>query len=556
MKLTGILIIGTGLLTVQNVRAQKVNEKDSVLNRTIVVENQYNPEVMDAFKINVLPEVAEPAVTKYEIDYATSPRAFGSWKYQPMKAMLREQRQTAAPRGYARAAYGNMGNIDLKGSYLWDISKNDRLGVMVSMYGRNGDLPDFSTDKSDWKSRFYRTDASLDYRHGFRNVSLSLGGSFASQVFNYMPSMETSPSYTAGNDRQHYTLGEGYVGVTSVQGRLPVDFAVQTGFRRFDRKYEIPFLGSGAENAVHTTGYFAGAVNETQQVGIGFDMDNLFYASSLMMKDFTLVQLNPYYTLKTEEVSLRVGAHVDLQTANGSGVKWAPDVKLGYTFASSYTLFLQATGGTRLNDFRQLNGFSPYGMQYGQLKTSYTPLDARVGLKASPVTGFGFKIEGGYRITKDELFASPSLPEDCSLVYSPILQEKAKVAFGTLTFDYSYQDWIDLSLTGSYYSWNVDDGAEPLLWLKPQVAVDFGARAKIAGPLHVTLDYRYEGRKDITGIGKADPVNNLCVGAEYELFKRLNVFARLNNLLNRNYLTESGYPTQGFYVMAGLGCRF
>ena len=64
MKLTGILIIGAGLLTVQNVRAQKVNKKDSVLNRTIVVENQYNPEVMDAFKINVLPEVAEPVVTK------------------------------------------------------------------------------------------------------------------------------------------------------------------------------------------------------------------------------------------------------------------------------------------------------------------------------------------------------------------------------------------------------------------------------------------------------------------------------------------------------------
>ena len=61
MKLTGILIIGAGLLTVQNMRAQKVNKKDSVLNRTIVVENQYNPEVMDAFKINVLPEVAEPA---------------------------------------------------------------------------------------------------------------------------------------------------------------------------------------------------------------------------------------------------------------------------------------------------------------------------------------------------------------------------------------------------------------------------------------------------------------------------------------------------------------
>ena len=29
------------------------------LERTVVVENQYNPEVMDAFKVNVLPKVEE-----------------------------------------------------------------------------------------------------------------------------------------------------------------------------------------------------------------------------------------------------------------------------------------------------------------------------------------------------------------------------------------------------------------------------------------------------------------------------------------------------------------
>ena len=42
---------------------------DSALNRTVVVENQYNPEVMDAFKVNVLPKVEEPALPKQHIDY-------------------------------------------------------------------------------------------------------------------------------------------------------------------------------------------------------------------------------------------------------------------------------------------------------------------------------------------------------------------------------------------------------------------------------------------------------------------------------------------------------
>ena len=32
-------------------------QQDSTLNRTVVVENEYNPHIMDASKINVLPKV-------------------------------------------------------------------------------------------------------------------------------------------------------------------------------------------------------------------------------------------------------------------------------------------------------------------------------------------------------------------------------------------------------------------------------------------------------------------------------------------------------------------
>ena len=46
-------------------------QQDSTLNRTVVVENEYNPNIMDASKINVLPRVEEPAVMKKGIEYAT-----------------------------------------------------------------------------------------------------------------------------------------------------------------------------------------------------------------------------------------------------------------------------------------------------------------------------------------------------------------------------------------------------------------------------------------------------------------------------------------------------
>ena len=266
-------------------------------------------------------------------------------------------------------------------------------------------------------------------------------------------------------------------------------------------------------------------------------------------------------TIKNDDVSLRLGAHVDVQAGHDGGVNFAPDVKLAYTFADSYVIYVQALGGSRLNDFRTLNDMSPYWAQLSQLRTSSTPLDAGIGLKASPVSGLGFHLYGGYRITKNELFSLPgiesfALADATHYTYNFLLQNKAKVGYGGASISYAYKDWIDFTLQGTYYGWNTNSDNELLLALKPEFAVGFYARSRIMKDLHIALDYRYEGRKDIAGQSITDPINSLSVSAEYELLNRITVFARLNNLLNKNYITETGYPVQGFNVMAGISVRF
>lgn len=542
-----MIILYAGILSASVLTAQ---EQDSTLNRTIVVENQYNPEVMDAFKVNILPEIEEPAVAKKEIDYATGIRPFDGWTAVPMASFVPDAGQKNARRGYLRAAYGNRNNTDIKGSYLWNITSQDQLGVMASLYGMYGNIPSLG-DEEKWKSRFYRTDISLDYKHDFRKVSLSVGGAFASQVFNYMPAYDLTHSQSA-TARQHYTLGEGYAGIASRGKEMPVNFSLQTGFRTFNRKYPNARIGEGAENIIHTEGFITGEISEEQCISIGMTMDNLIYETA--MKDYTLLQINPYYTLRNDDISLRVGAHADLQTANGSGMKFAPDVKLAYTFAESYVVYLQTEGGTRLNDFRQLNETSPYWDQRRQLRTSYTPIDASIGLKASPADGFGFRLYGGYRITKNELFSLPA--SFGSSTNCLLLQDKAKVAYAGASVSYAYRDWIDFTLKGTYYDWKTESKDDRLLWLKPQFGIDFSARGKVTDNLHITLNYLYEERSESAGRKKADAANSLNIGAEYLLFDRLTAFVRLNNLLDKYYITEAGYPIQGFNVMGGLSFRF
>lgn len=546
MKKTALFLMGMGLACVAEARAGQA-EQDSLLNRTVVVENQYNPEAMDAFKINVLPKVEEPAVTKQHIDYATTAHPVTAWNFVPMAPMAGTQEQDAAPRGYFRAAYGNRNNTDVKASYLWDISTRDRLDVMTSFYGMNGKVPAWDADAPNWQSRFFRTDASLGYHHDFRKLSLSLGGAFASQTFNYMPEEAIPASETEVIGHQRYTLYEGYAGVASSRGLYPVDFTVRVGMRGFKVEHALPVDFVKKETAVRTEGEVSGAVGNGQRAGIGFAVDNLFYDTP--MEDYTLLQVNPFYSFCGEAARLRIGAHVDWQTAHESGVKAAPDVRLDYTFAGTYTLFLHATGGVSLNDFRRINELSPYYGMDRQLETTYTSVDAQVGFKASPVPGLGFRLFGGYRITEDEVFI---LPEN----YTSLLQAKAKVGYGGADVNYTCKDRFDFSLQGVYYGWNMDKENETLLYLKPQFTLDATVRARIVKGVHASVAYSHEARQKIADLERAEAVSNLKLSVEYQPLCRLNIFACAENLLNRTYLMSYGYPAQGCSVLAGLSYRF
>ena len=570
-----LILTGTGLICATAAMAQ-TQPKDSTLNRTVVVENQYNPEVMDAFKVNVLPKVEEPAVAKQHIDYATSLFPLTQYAFEPMGVITRDVRQNGARRGYLRGAYGNLNNTDIKAAYLWNMTDRDQLDVVGSFYGHSGDV-DFPNTEIENNQRFFRTDFSLDYTHSFSKVKFNLGGSFGSQVFNYIPvawDMESKVNKeeaegTGISRNQHFVLGEGHLGFASVKGALPLDFAVQVGFRGFKRMHPVlNMYGEETEKNVHTQGFVGASLGDEQQVGVGFAMDNLFYAdedevknssvddSRVPNENFTLVQLNPYYTVQKEDLAIRLGAHVDFQTANGSGLKVSPDVNLTYTFQDAYSLYVQATGGTQLNGFRHLNEFTPYWYTLNQQKTTYTVFDGQAGFKASPVSGLGLKLYGGYRMTKDDLFVNLISSDIAETFVAPLAQEKSKVAYFGAGIEYAYRDWFDLGINGQYNNWKLDDDENiKYLILKPEYTLNVSARAKVYKGIQVLADYTYENRKKVSG-KRLEAVNNLQLGAEYNYNDRANVFVLVNNLLNQTYLTETAYPVLGLNVMAGISVNF
>ena len=551
--------------------ATYAQQQDTTLVRTVVVENQYNPTVMDASKINVLPKVEEPTVPKAHIDYANSVRPVAGWANQSMNPIVRDWTPDAAYRGYLRAGYGNNGNVDARLGYLWDITKKDRLNVAASLDGWNGDLNGWNTFNEDWSgekwtSRLYNTKLGVDFKHSFKKMDLSLGGNLHSRVFNY--------AYDEG--RQHQTFASAYIGFASTDKDIPIQFEAQAGLRLYDEKYPKvdPYDELEKETNIFITGNVWKSLSEGKNVGLGFNFDNYAH-SPIWADDVMAIDFNPYYTIQNDDWKVRLGAHLDwigideaFSEDNDNQFYVSPDVNVEYIFSDSYVLYAKAGGGRSVSSFYDLMETVPY-LKERKIKPTYMNLDAAVGLKASPANGWWFHLAGGYQIRKNDVCLYLYSMKYSELYRVPQLMNyegNTKVFYATAELKHNYKDLWDFSLKGTYYHWNWEENlsdnsfadlassseAIDALVLKPELEIIGEVGFKPVQGLRINAGYEYVKRAEEI----YDPISNLYVGADYALMKNLSIFARANNLLNKEYVRADAYPAQKLNFLAGLSLQF
>jgi hypothetical protein len=518
--------------------------KDTTVNRTVVVEQQYNPDIMDAQKVNVLPEVKELTATPNKVEYDGTLAPAAVLPGTAMVAYTGEEKQDAAKQGYLRLGYGNIGNLDAEGNYLFNSAAKDKLNLSLGMQGLDGDIYDPSSDKK-WDSRFYRTKAGIDYVHQFSAVDLNMAGNFGLSNFNFRPN---SPL-----DRQRFTSGDVRLGVKSTDQSLPMRFSLESGLYLYSREYDdyAPDRDDPSnETKVRTRGDFTGDVTNGQQIGVAFEMNNLSYRND-KFKNYTTLLLKPYYVLSEEDVwTLHLGVNVDLAFSVGKKLRVSPDVKAEYIFSEGYVLYAGATGGRILNDFRRMEQLNPYGGFTAQNTDSYERLNALLGFKMSPVDGFWLNLYGGYQQVDDDLFEG--LDYIVGGPYVPIVsfgQEKTNNAYAGLQMNYDYKSLFSFMAKGEYRNWSSDDALA--LVYKPKFRVDVQAGVRPVPQWSIRIGYEFMKRETGTWEG-VDDISNLNLSATYDLFKNISIYARFSNLLNK----KSGYyalaPVPGMNFVGGM----
>lgn len=561
MKFNYYIMLGALLISAP-FKAQE-QTKDSTLLRTVVVEQEYNPTVMDAAKLNVVPPIEEPQVTKKEVIYDSTFSPSYTFPQASIEPYMGKEVFKKGYPGYFRLGYGNLGNVDSRINYLFNISDKDKLNIDFSLMGMNGKLD--VGDKPKWNAHYYQTRAGINYQHQFAGANLKLGGSFGLSNFNYI---------TEG--KQKFSSGSFSAGVETTNKELPVQADVNFKFSHYNRQTDFIIykqIKDNKENKLFTTANVFAPINDESKVGVAFAMNNFIYDNE-DIKNYTTTDFNPYYEYNDDNWKLRLGANVDLSFGFGKSINVSPDVNIGYVFSDSYQFYAKATGGRQVNDFRQLEILNPYAIIHNRMENrpidpitgfptfvihnrmedSYEQLNASVGFKASPTAGLWLNLFGGYQnIKKDLIQYNKWSIEGYNFDVDLGVTNTDNVYVGA-TFSYAYKNLVDLTLNGIYRKWSADN--DWALLMKPMFDLDFRTVVRPISPLDIELGYRYIHRADSKQVDRLDAVNNLHLEVTYRLYKGASIYIKADNLLNQKYQYFYNIPTAGINFVGGVKLLF
>lgn len=539
-------LLYVALLLSTSLYAQE-QKNDSLLSRTVVVEQEYSPLIEDATKINVLPQVEEPSVENRPVEYSMEVMATKLFPYEQMNNYTATEQQPTAKPGYLRLGAGNYGKVDFYGNYLFNLSDKDKLNIQADLKGHNGSFERYN-GPGEWDSRFYRTRAGVDYAHAFNKVDFQAAGHLGVSNFNL----------TYG-DRQRFTSGDVQLGVKSKNPSQELQFCANTSLLFYQRAHDVEplkelILRTKANLSMNLT-------DETQQVGMGIRIDNNF----IEKRNYSTIDLNPYFRKQGNNWQFKLGAIVALATNYGEELYISPDINFNYQTSKNSVLYLKATGGRRMNDFRALEQINPYVKITTPYESGFEQLNASVGYKVGGESGWYLHLYGGYQMLKNELLATFDNIKEGDIYYfdqysylpNPIFKQcDLNNFFAGADIAYHHKQMFSLIASLKYQGWEEKESLNDYCYLLPELTANVALQFNPIRKLRAELGYHHIGYTKGATIFMPDSYGNLYLQADYNLFNHIDIYMRANNLLGNTNQHYIGYPTEKANFLGGVTFQF
>jgi hypothetical protein len=578
------------LLTASLPLAAQEEETETTLSRELTLEREYSPSVQDANKVNTLPEVKEPSITKTTVDYAIlsvpvdPEREIG---LLPAARVLHDMKYNRR-RGYLSIGAGNYMNINGDAGYHILSTDKDQLNIFLSHRSTAGKLKYTEGFRKDEKVTAKVNDnlGGLDYRHESDNLLLHMGARYGYSTFNYYgissPNVHSVwPAPVADTETnqvsRQLTLSAGL----ESNGAKRVGYALDFDYTRFSYKYAWDNSMEGiAEHSPSAAIKLYTTWGADKELGLATQFDYFSYSlptiSTATFYDHLEGTLTPYYQMEGDIWNLKLGVNIMFVTPQGENpakMFASPNAGIDVNLGGKTITYIKAGGEIHSNSAFRLSRENRYIDPYTGVTPSRTWLDVTAGVKSGVLPGLWFNLFGEYKSTDDDYFFIPYLTQEGFGNVSRVMLIDSRLLRGGVELRYAYRKLFELNLKGVYNHWNEekDNLADGLstndfqlipkrkAYGRPSTELSAGVNVYPIEKLSLGLDYYLAlGRKTLSYTSNRDmkDINELNLTASYTFNDTFGAYLKMKNILFKSYELIYGYPLQGFSIMGGVSIHF
>ena len=560
--------------------------EDSVLNRNITIEREYQPAIQDAGKINSLPHFIEPKVAKIAPEYTTNfskPLSVEQNIHYLASAKLAQPKKKYNE-GYARAALGTGFNSLADFAFPLVRKPDMKLDFILNHYGLFNSKAHSTTQAAllfDKKFSLIDFYVSMNAQHEYFKYYGNTFNSIESLNFNNLTenfgNYTFQPTLRPEIATDLSTLAN--LPKTNALWRMNINTGVRTSPTIDDLRYGIHLNYNlfNAKNGITEQLVELNANIDTEllgnRFGISFATNNQLYTTANseledIQKNYSVLFINPYYSFEQEAFDLRLGVKSSFSFAHGRGFSPSPDIRFEWrAVPQTLAIYAGAIGNYKVNSMSEMYSENRFLNPDVSVDDTYTPAEFYFGLKVKPLAGllvdayFDYKIINNqyffvnkeYKLTESNPVASYA--EHNKLLYTnrfeAVYSKANQLKIGG-RISYNHHDKLSIQLNGAYKHWNAADFE--YAWNKPTWELDLNTNIRVTSKINVYGNMQLSGKRyakigDTAVEMKAKTDINL--GAAYAVYDWLSAFLKINNLINSKYEQCYGYEMQGFNVMAG-----
>lgn len=462
-KYQKVLCVAVLLGSAVTVSAQE-DETKKKLDREMTLEREYAPTVQDANKVNTLPAIKEPQVTKRAISYSPFTLATDPEKQISLlpSGNIMTQMDYNKRRGYLNVAAGMHLNINGDFGYHILSTEKDKLNVFLSHRSTNGNI-DYIQIEDQVKAKLNDNTGGINYAHTFDKAILNLGGKYNYSGFNYyglpINNMSSLPveDLLAKADRETNQVNQTIQAKIGIEAKEDAAFfyLIDLDYINFSHKYGLSKeLDGPTEHTLDAKFDFSAFFNGNQRVGVGGQVEYFAYnlptypagVPNCAFANHAEVTLSPYYKIAGENWNVKLGANVMFVTGEDNSFTASPNIAADVEVADKTVLYLKADGRLYSNSAYETSLVNRYFNPTEEIAPTREWLNGQVGLKCGAAPGFWFDVFAGYKIRSSDALFVPSFTfnEGEFGNYSNALSGiDTKAFFAGANLKYSYQNsWI------------------------------------------------------------------------------------------------------------------